>query len=426
MACRFPPITVFAPSMVALALLTACPGGGSEGDEDETSGSETGTEAGNNELCEDPGTALFDEARPVGAASKTGNPPYVCASGWGWDAAWNEPAWSIRLPSVDTGQDEPWQPAAFVIAHPEGGVVTYGSGDMRHYDSDGNEVWSESLGGFEVDMYMAVEEAGTLLVARNNYQGQNGVLTRFGVDGSEMETIEITWNTLDFTSIWALETSGPNIVLGAYDEDSNGEYEETLLVLDPEGNELLRRSRTLFGGIALAVDDNGTAIFGNNPAFVVSLADGAVLGQITPSQGFAFGLVGSGDRYYQAGNITNDFSVGAYTATGAEQWLQSYDRAGLSDFARVLDARDGVVVAAGTTSGLNWAKSYWTNSQPMILATDTEGNALWHDRIDAFGDAIDLTIGADGSVYLSGIGETDTPPNTEPEQLRWLRKYDPM
>ena len=417
---RFVSLVVVALSTVTL--LTACPG--TEAEEGEESGEENTSETGSDTdeaACVDPGTPLLDGAKPVGEASKTGNPQFTCASGWGWDAEQRDAAWTVQVPDVDTMGD-PFQPGPLLSAHPEGGVIVYGWGQLAHFDEQGEEVWAQELGAYQTATYVAVEAGGTFLVGITNYETDTSTLTRHDADGSELGTVDIPWNSLDYPQIWAMEVAGSDIVLGVFDTDSMGNYEETLLRLDADGNELLRKSTNLFGGTGLAVNDT-TAMFGQSPGFIVALEDGEVLGQAQASQGFAFATVGSGDRYYSALNAGADFGIVAFSNSGGEPWLQAYDRAGLGDFARVIDANDELVVAAGTTQALNLVNSYWFSNQPMIMATDTEGDALWTDRIDAFGEASAVAIGVDGGVYVAGLAEQDGPPNEELPMIRWLRKY---
>lgn len=419
MACRIAPPRALVPSFAALALLAGCPGSSAEGGDEDPG--ETGSEVDPNEACVDPGTPLIDGAKPVGEASQTGNPQFSCVSGWGSDAPWREPAWTIRLPEL---MSDGFFQAPQVVAHPDGGALTYGTGTLSHYGADGSMLWSEEVGSVETEMHLALEDGGTFLLSIFDWQNDSVSLTRHASDGSELELIDVPFNEALNARIWAVETSGSNIVLGVYDTDSEGQYEETLLVLDADGNELLRRSTSLFGGIGLSTNDSGTAMFGQNPGFMVSLDDGAVLGQLTPSLGAPFRVVGGAEDFYAALNAGGDFGVGVYSSVGGEQWLQAYDRAGLGDVARGVDVRDGLIVAVGSTTSLNFINTFWFNSQPMVMATDLDGNALWTDRAAAFGEASSVAIGADGSVYVSGVAEEDALPNSEPALLRWLRKYE--
>ena len=413
MTWRAPTCTWLAACAFALA---ACADRPSVEEGDETSESEGG--AGD---CVDNGSVLLDSARPAPPPNPRGNPAFSCTSGWGTDAPTREAEWTVRV--EDEANTEFWQTALFVEALADAGAVVYGSGLAAAYDGEGEELWTMSL-PVEAVVQALAEPSGSVLIGIYDYNAPSAPfsLTRYeGATGELIEPVQIAWNEPEYGQVWAMETLGDNLVLGAYDADSMGQFEETLLYVDRDGNELLRRSTSLFGGLALAVTEGGVALFGASPGFLVSLDDGAVLGQLTPSAGFSFNFVGMGDRFYAALGANNDLSMGAYSSVGTEQWLQGYDRATLFENANRIDARDGVIVVAGSTSLLNFNKVEWYSSQPLVLAADSEGNALWRDLIDARGDAIDVAIGGDG-IYVSGVAE-EAENTSELPPLRWLRKY---
>ena len=404
-----------------MLLLSACPASPAEGEEGvETGESESGGEQG---ACTDPGSELLAEVRPSPRPSQNGNPVIICSSGWGSDAPTRDPSWTLTLPN-DPSQ-EFYQSPMLLAAHPEEGVIGYSPGFLAHYDASGEEVWSNDSLPVEASIVIEPESAGTFLVATYDYNADDSTLMRYAADGSEIGEINVMWNEPSYAQIWAMQSYGEDILLGTYDADSQGNFEETLLHLDSQGGELLRRSTSLFGGLGLAVNDAGSVLFGSSPGFVVSLEDGGVLGQLQPSAGFGNTFVGMGADFYGAINVAGDFGFGAYSSLGDERWLQQYDRAGQQDSPRALDAANGVVVAAGSTSVLNFsAVSFWFSSQPMVMAADSEGNALWIDRIDAYGDANDVAIGADGAIYVSGLAEEDGPVAENAGLIRWLRKYE--
>jgi hypothetical protein len=314
-----------------------------------------------------------------------------------------------------------------IEAHPDGGVVVAASGVFARYDGDGEQLWS--MPGEitpQTDAAMVVEDAGTIVLAVYNWSDDSGSVNRYAADGTLVGSVAIPWNSPN-GSVWALATNGPELLVGASDFDAQGSWETTLMRLDADGNLLLRKSTNMTNNGQLAANDNGSAVFGSFPTFIVALDNGAVLGQLAPSIGQPSRVEGLASDFVMTGTANGDFSVGRYSETGAEHWLQTYDRAALGDSGRAIDVGpDGSVVAVGTTSLLDFSNVAWFGSQPWVVGVDGDGNALWSDRIAAMGDASDVSIGPGGVVYVAGSAEGlggNDPSN--PPMLGWLRRYDP-
>lgn len=399
--------------IAALTLLAACPG--AQGDDDTTDTGDTG-DTGEALVCIDPGTELLPEVKPA-TVPLPGSSNYTCTSGWGTDAPQKDSQWTVQV--GETVTDFSFSPVV-LGAHPDGGVVIAAGGLFARYDADGEQMWEQaSVSG---PALVVVEEAGTIVLATRDWDSNDVAVTRYNADGSEVGAVAIPWNNPS-PNVWALATFGQDLIVGAFDDDMNGSYEQTVIRLDAAGEVILRKSTNLVNGPVLAVNDSGTAVFGSSPGFLLSLENGAVLGNLTPSAGFPAMVVGGGDDFYLAGNSSGDLSVGRYSGGGSERWLQTYDRASLNDQGRAVAVAGDQIVVVGTTNLLDSANAYWFGTQPVVIAVDADGNAVWSDRISAHGEATAVVIGSAGEVYVAGSAEGDGPANQELPLLQWLRRY---
>lgn len=401
----------------ALIALCACVDRGASGDDDDT---ETGGEE--SQPCAAPGSVLFDEAKPVPPVmASAGGTGVACSSGWATDAPQRDATWTMQLGAelVDL-----WGPTVDIAAHPDGGVVVVAQELFGRYDADGAELWSSTAGApIQGQAMLVVEEAGTVVLSIYNWSNDTATLRRYDADGGSIGAVDVAWNST-YPSVWALDTYGPNLVIGAVDEDAEGSFEQTLLHLDPADNVLLRKSTWMSNGGILAVNDSGTVAFGRGPAFMLSIDDGAVLGMLTPSAGFPQAFTGGGDDFYMVGGSAGDLAVGRYSSFGGERWLQTYDRAGGAEQGRDVAASNDTVVVVGTTQALA-GNEVWTIAQPLIIAANLDGDAVWADRIGVFGEATSVTIGSEGEIYVGGSAESVNSSTSDTiAQVRWLRRYD--
>lgn len=421
MTCLSNPLSV---SLAAFVLLAACTAPSAEEGGQET-GDTTGDGDGDAPDCTDPGSELLPEAKPALVPVPNGI-DFTCASGWGSDAPERDADWTGQIGMMDG--NFVFVPVR-VAAHPDGGVVVATTGVFARYAADGEQLWSTDSGAsLQSQSWLVVEQSGTIVLANYDWNQDDTTLRRYDADGELIGDVAVQWNS-PYANIWGLESFGADLLIGASDEDENGSYESTLIHLDPSDTELLRKSTSQSGGQLLAVNDAGTVMFGLLPGFLVSLDDGGVLGTWAPSSGNANEATGFGDDFVTVGNSAGDLSIGRYSNLGSERWLQTYDHAALGDSGRALAAApdvgpDGTIVAVGSSNLLNNANSYWYSSQPLIIAADADGNALWRDRIAVHGEANAVAIGTSDEVWVGGIAETDVAVNEEPDLILWLRRYD--
>jgi type IV secretory pathway VirB2 component (pilin) len=383
------------------------------------------TPAGDDELepCLEPGTELLPNVEPV-VPAPSGGSMNTCTTGWGTDAPQLAPAWTKQI------RDESLEfRAPTIMAHADGGVIVAAMGVLDHYGVDGEPLWSNVITGtVKMLMYLAVEDAGTILLGVDDYMVQGTSLTRYAPNGAFIGEIEIAWNSAA-PHIWGVTTFGTDIVIAADDENEQGSYEATLIRLDADGNVMLRKSTNQLSGDSLAVTGSGVALFGSSPAYLLSLADGAVLGTLVPTNGNIWSAVGLDDGFIVVSNVANataDLGIGRYSSTGVEQWLQTYDRAMVGETADAVAVDDsGGIVVAGSTTMLDLTNS-WFGTQPIVFGVDADGNARWTDRIGAHADASAVAIGVDGDVYVAGIAAADVDVSGEQPPISiWLRRYVP-
>ncbi|KIG18220.1 hypothetical protein DB30_01724 [Enhygromyxa salina] len=405
--------------LAAITLLTACPG--SDGDDagDGAEDTEDTEDTGEAQVCVDPGSELLANAKPA-RVPLPGASVFTCTNGWGTDAPQKDSKWTRQV--GEAIGEFGFAPVA-LAAHPDGGVVVAANAVFARYDADGEPIWeAEQATTMQSQTYVVAEPAGTIVLATYDWNTDDIDVVRYDANGTEIGPIAIPWNS-PYPNIWGLRTFGQDLVIGGFDEDASGSYEQTLLRLDPAGEVVLRKSTNQANGQVLAVNDAGTAVFGSFPGFLVSLDNGAVLGNLSPSAGGPNMIVGAGDDFYMAGNAAGDLTVGRYAGSGSEQWLQTYDRATVNDQGRAIAAGGGEIVVVGMTNLLDSSNSYWFGTQPIVIGVDADGNAVWSDRISAHGDASAVAIGSAGEVYVAGIAESDGPTTDQPSLLQWLRRY---
>jgi hypothetical protein len=402
----------------ALTVLCACPG--TEGDDDATTDESDTGDTGGELACIDPGSELLPNVKPA-RVPFPGSSNFTCTAGWGTDAPQRDSLWTIQVGQVNI--DFSFAPVR-LGAHPDGGVVVAAGDVFARYDADGDEMWSVAqVANVQGQVVLVVEQAGTIVLGTYDWNTEIVKVIRYTAAGDEVGAVSIPWNSM-YPNIWGLETFGDDLLVGGFDEDANGSYEQTLFRIDAAGELLLRKSTGLANGPVLAVNDSGTAMFGSTPGFLLSLDNGAVTGNLTPSVGFVSAVTGSGEDFYMTGNATGDMSVGRYSSGGTERWLQTYDRATLGDQGRAIAVAGDKLVIVGMTNLLDSSDSWWFGTQPVVIAVDTDGAALWSDRISAYSDVSAVAIGSGGEVYVAGTAEGMGPANQQPPLMQWVRRYD--
>ena len=401
------------PLLLSAPLLLACPGTGGDAGEDQADDADTGSTLEGE--CFEPGSLLIDRARKVELPKPSQVSGMSCSEGWASDAPGREALWTTDLGDV---QDN-FAPS-LLRAHPDGGVVHAGSGAIRRLSADGEVLWTRE-GPDQYSQYtMVVDADGSILATAWDWNSYTLSSYRIGDDGSDIGNLEIPLIS-EYATVWAMEWLGPDLILGCDDITMEGYEQPTLLRISAlTGEELLRKSNPSVFGRPFAVNQSGTVLFGNP---LVAGSNGAVLGTLTLSQGGPAAAVGVGDDFFLAGT-DGDFLVARYSQYGNERWLQTYDRFGSSEQARAIaPTGDGGVVVVGLETSPP-GDFYWYSSQPMVLAVDADGNALWRDRIASPGEANAVAVAADGSVYIAGIAELEPPgPGQASGLFTWIRKY---
>jgi outer membrane protein assembly factor BamB len=360
--------------------------------------------------CLDPGSPLLESTALTGGLGPSSG-PVSCSGGWATDAPQLNPAWTVEIPAFRQ-----------MLAHPDGGVIVAGPGTFARYASDGEQQWNIPAAILSnTEALLTVERAGTILILSYDWNTGSSALRRYEADGSSLAPLIWPSNS---GQVWGLATYEDDLIIGTVDPQN--QWKTTLIRLDADGNELLRKASNQVSDGLLAINQSGTAAFGRFPTFLLSVTNGAVLGNLVPSTGFAAAAAASGDDFWLAGGAAADFFVGRYSATGTERWSQTYDRANLNDIARAIAVGlDGTMIAVGNTQLLEIDRVWWFTSQPWIVSADGDGNALWSDRIDAIGEASAVAIGQGGEVYVAGQAQGLSTGTQSPPMISWLRSYVP-
>lgn len=413
MTWLYTPLPRLSALVAALALAPACTSD-APGDESDPDGAEEPL------ACAKPGSALLDSSQVVGEVSPDAQ-PIRCSAGWASDAPQLDPVWTLEVSS----SAQPNFSGTQIGAHPDGGVILAGPGLFARYDSEGEQQWSKPSAILSDNQaVLLVEAAGTILIATFNWNTNNSWITRYAADGATVGAVTvIDGNTAG--NVWGLASYGEDLIIGTIDPENS--WKTTLIRLDAKGDEVLRKASNLANPGLLAVNGSGTVAFGSFPTFLLSADKGAVLGNLAPNNANAALVVGFGDDFMVTGGTATDLFVGRYAGSGSERWSQTYDRANLNDMGSGLAVGpEGGVVVTGNTTALQLDDAWWFAGQPLVLGLDADGNALWSDRIAAFGNADAVAIGTEGEVYVVGTAQgLSSTQQQAPPLIGWLRCYRP-
>jgi hypothetical protein len=239
------------------------------------------------------------------------------------------------------------------------------------WDAQGNRLWSEVIptqGGRAVRVEM--DAAGNAYVAGQGLSPTDGsldvLLLKYAPDGRRVWTRNIGsfQYGVDRARSVAVDGAGNSVVVG------NGGGYVVIASFDPAGNLRWKGLRVgSSGGIDVAVGPNGDAI-----------------------------AVGYWNTLEQTG-----FQVLKWSAAGALRWERIFD--GTLMATRVGVDRLGSIFIIGMAPSLSASVPY---TDWMTMKLDPNGNRLWQQRYDRHqrNDEIPhfLTVGPDGSVYVTGQG----------------------
>lgn len=405
---------------VTATFASACTDDGGEG-ADEVADGEDGTTGGDTSCSaagSEPGAAL--EGRVVEVSSGASEGFGQCSSGWATDAPAREPEWAAYV-----GQSPEGFVDMKVEAYPGGGAVVLTNNVFARFDGAGELLWSSSAGLESAGrVALAVEPEGTILAAYWSWEDDSTGFERYDGDGNTLGAVEVAFNSPS-ARVWGIERLGEDLMIACEDEGAQGFFQSTLLRVNPMGEVVLRKGNPSLFSTDFAVTPGGQVLFSG---VLLSAEDGGVFGNLTPSTGNIQAGNNVGEDFVVT--VSNaDFSVGRYSTFGTERWLQGYDRAG--NFERALavaGTESGELVAVGSVPIVNFENlGYWYTSEPQIIATDADGNALWADRVAMLGEAMDVAIGEDGAIYVVGGAEGTAVQSDEfgdwPVVERWIRRY---
>jgi hypothetical protein len=267
---------------------------------------------------------------------------------------------------------------------------------------DGVLVLSGSTGGSP--FYRVLDASGTQVWLR--------LLDGFGAPTLWLEGGDVLLGTLDFTNDTVLRIERWGIT-----GSKKGE-----LVLPAYNDRFVRDG---MGRYAVTWGDATVQVFAS---------DGTPLGDVAVGFGewpSVFQIVGSDDGFYAAGGEVDAFVSRITVGSQAEvAWTYRLgDPASEWEYAQGLAALpDGGVVAVGMEYKIRVTypmSPLGIPIQPFVLALDAEGEPMWGERIGAPGQAMAVTVGAEGEVYVAGTAQYGPAGEFGGSSATWLRRYDP-
>jgi hypothetical protein len=266
---------------------------------------------------------------------------------------------------------------------------------------DGSQAWARHIGSrtTETGNAISIDKVGSIYVAghtTSSFDGQeyaggtDAYLTKYNADGVKLWTRFISSNSYEVATTVSSAVDGSIYVAGnttgSIDgQKNNGEYDVFLAKFDSAGTKIWTKL------IGSSRDDRTSAI-GTGSDGSIYLA-----GQTT----------GSFDGYVNDGSMGMvDSFVTKYSASGSKLWTQFQGGTGLDrPFALKVAPDDSVYVSGDTSSSKFELQTVNGSSDVFVTKYSLEGIKEWTTVIGSNTEDMSsaLTIGLDGSLYVSGI-----------------------
>lgn len=266
----------------------------------------------------------------------------------------------------------------------DGYIVTgytnsYGAGNYDAWlikiDPNGNEIWSKTFGGSNLDWASSVEKTsdGGYVFAGGTESYGNGQKDIFFVktDSVGNEIWAKTFGGINDDQCNCLKptTDGGYILVGETKSFGSGENDVYLIKTDSDGNQVWSKT---FGGISY---------------------DWGSLVQQTTDEGYI--ITGTTDSFgsgYQVLLIKTD-------SNGNEIWSKTFGNMYFDSGSSVQQTTDGGYIITGST-GLSE-----TNDEVYLVKTDSNGNLAWSKKFGGnsfdYGNSVKQTV--EGGYIISGI-----------------------
>ena len=264
------------------------------------------------------------------------------------------------------------------------------------YTSDGTKVWTKLLGTTGEDYSSAVVTGldGSIFIAGSAggaldgqiYSGNtDAFLTKFNPDGTKIWTKELGSTNIDEAAALTVGLDGSIFVAG-YTRGSldsqinNGEADAFLTKYKPDGTKLW------------------TKLLGSS-------GSDAALGLTTGLDGSIYligATTGALDGKANAGNF--DVFVTKFNVDGFKSWTKQFGSTAGDLALDVATGLDGSIYICGVTFGSFDGQINSGNEDAFLTKYSADGTKLWTKFVGTATDdqSNDLTIGIDGSIYMSG------------------------
>ena len=314
-----------------------------------------------------------------------------------------------------------------VLQTSDGGFILAGSRDANDFylvktDASGNEIWSNTFGGYMANSVQQTSDGEYILAGSRN---DNVYLVKTDASGNEIWSKTFGRSGIEF-AYSIQQTSDGEFILAGYTTSSSVGYSDMYLVkTDASGNEIWSQTfgrsgadtahsvqQTFDGGFILAgttdtpsndadmylvkTDASGNEIWsqtfggsGNEQAFSV---------QQTSDGGFILaGRTGS----FGAGNL--DMYLVKTDASGNQEWSQTFGGSGKDESRSVQQTSDGGFILAGFTG--SFGAGYF---DMYLVKTDASGNEIWSQTFGGseLEQARSVQQTSDGGFILAGITES--------------------
>ena len=266
---------------------------------------------------------------------------------------------------------------------------------------DGSQAWARHIGSRsnETGNAISIDKAGSIYVAghtTSSFDGQeyaggtDAYLTKYNADGVKLWTRFISSNSYEAATTVSSAVDGSIYVAGSTfgsidGQKNNGEYDVFLAKFDSAGTKFWTK---LIGSSR----DERTSAIGTGSDGSIYLA-----GQKT----------GSFDGYVNNGSMGMvDSFVTKYSASGSKLWTQFQGGTGLDrPFALEVAPDDSVYVSGDTASDKFELQKVNGSSDVFVTKYSMDGKKEWTTVLGSNTEDMSsaLTIGLDGSLYVSGI-----------------------
>lgn len=383
--------------------------------------------------CAGPGSAIELPGETIPPVyMRASEPDLACSGEWLADD-YLAPTWTT---SIGEQLDLVWQ----LAPHPEGGVVVLQSNTLVRIDGEGQPLWSRSGIAQDAEYHvLRVDEQGRIFAAAR-LDTDLDILV-FDPEGNLTHTIALPG--YGRSGHGHFTTFEGDLLIAVNDN----EIGPVLLRTTIEGERVFTHALEQSAWLPFVhVDGAGTLYYGDEPGRLLA-SDGKLITQLDASidvEGTwvdAHRSVAPRELGFLVAQdeVAPDWSyrhlgVRALDSEGGTSWQARRSRGEFASFARSIASTPeggGVVVGYETFDDrLSGYDSFVTFVQPVVVGFGPEGELRWVDRIAVGGQALDVVVGSQGEVYVTGTAEfrNEDALEGDPYQLRWsqwLRRYDP-